>query len=140
MIAAAGFSAEKDFAPSLSPVKADPAALSQAIQNLIQNAVKYSGKSSWLAVRTREVACKGGSEVQLIVEDKGIGIDREDLAHIFEPFYRGKMALAEQIHGAGLGLYIVRETLAAMGASISARSSPGKWSIVTIHFNATPAS
>jgi signal transduction histidine kinase len=140
MIAAAGFSLEKDFAPGLHPVNADAAALSQAILNLIQNALKYSGENRWLAVRTREAAGKGGLEVQLIIEDKGIGIDSEDLPHIFEPFYRGRMALAEQIHGAGLGLYIVRETLVSMGASISAKSVTGKWSMFTMHFSALPAS
>jgi signal transduction histidine kinase len=139
MIAAAGFSLDRDFAPGLHPINADPAVLSQAILNLIQNALKYSGENRWLAIRTREVADKGGWEVQLIIEDKGIGIDSEDLPHIFEPFYRGKMALAEQIHGAGLGLYIVQETLVSMGASISVKSAPGKWSIFTIHFNALPA-
>jgi signal transduction histidine kinase len=140
MIAAAGFSVEKNFASGLKSINADPAALSQAIQNLIQNTLKYSGPNKWFAIRTKEVAGKSRPEIQLILEDKGIGIDSEDLAHIFEPFYRGKMALEEQIHGAGLGLYIVRETLAAMGASISTKSAPGKGSVFTMHFHDAQAS
>lgn len=138
LIAGAGFSVERDFAADLPPVYADPAALSQAVRNLVQNAVKYSGESHWLAVRTKEAVFSGRPEVQLIVEDRGIGIDSEDLAHIFEPFYRGKQALAEQIHGAGLGLYMVRKTLAGMEAAISVKSSPGKGSVFTMHFVARP--
>ncbi len=139
-IASAGFSVETSFAPGLPTVSADPDALSQAIQNLIQNALKYSGARRRLAVRTGEAADKRGSEVWLAVEDQGIGIDKEDLAHIFEPFFRGKMALSEQIHGTGLGLYLVRETLASMGAKISVKSAPGKGSRFTIHFAAAPGS
>jgi signal transduction histidine kinase len=139
-LASAGFSVEKNLAPGLSAVLAEPDALSQAIQNLIQNALKYSGESRWLAFRTEEVAGKRATEVCLVVEDRGIGIDKEDLPHIFEPFYRGKMALSEQIHGAGLGLYMVREMLTSMRAKIRVISAPGKGSKFIIRFTALTAS
>lgn len=139
-LASAGFSVEKNLAPGLSTIHAEPDALSQAIRNLMQNALKYSGESRWLAIRTEEVAGKRGAEVCLVVEDRGMGIDKEDLPHIFEPFYRGKIALSEQIHGAGLGLYMVCEMLASMGAKIRVTSAPGKGSKFTICFNAPPAS
>jgi two-component system, OmpR family, sensor histidine kinase SenX3 len=137
-LASAGFSVEKNLTPGLPSIHVEPDALLQAIQNLIQNALKYSGESRWLAIRTEEAAGKRASEVRLVIEDRGMGIDKEDLPHIFEPFYRGKMALSEQIHGAGLGLYMVCEMLASMGAKIRVKSEPGQGSKFTICFSATP--
>jgi len=56
-------------------------------------------------------------EVQISVSDRGRGIDAEDLAHIFEPFYRGRYALDRQIHGNGLGLSLVQRIARAFGAT-----------------------
>ena len=140
MIREAGFSVEKSLAPGLPHVSADPAALSRSIQILIYNALKYSGDGRWLAIHTFHTETKRGAEVRLTVEDKGMGIGSEDLPHIFEPFYRGSAAAAAQIHGTGLGLFIVRETLVSMGGSIDVKSSPGKGSSFTIHLPALPAS
>jgi signal transduction histidine kinase len=131
-IDAAGFSVEKSFAPNLPLIHVEANALTQAIQNLIQNALKYSDQSRWVAIRTSKVQRKRDVQVLLTVEDKGMGIASADLPHIFEPFYRGSAATEAQIHGTGLGLYMVRETLIAMGGTISAKSSPGKGSIFTI--------
>lgn len=138
-IAAAGFAIEKNYAPDLPRINVDAATLSRAIQNLIQNALKYSGENRWLSIRTQKAPQKRGAEVRLVVEDKGIGIGKEDMAHIFKPFYRGKAAAAAQIHGAGLGLFLVREILASMGGSVSAKSTPGKGSAFTLHLPALPA-
>ena len=139
-IAAAGFSVEKTLAQDLPRINVDVVVLSQAIQNLIQNAVKYSGESRWLAVRTAQASVKRGTEVRLIVEDRGIGIESEDLTQIFKPFHRGSVAAAAQIHGTGLGLFLVREALVSMGGSISVKSTPGKGSVFTMHFPAAPSS
>jgi signal transduction histidine kinase len=136
----AGFSIEKSFASDLPRINVDAAALSQAIQNLIQNALKYSGQSRWLAIRTAKVPGKCGADAQLTIEDKGIGIASADLPHIFEPFYRGNEAVSAQIHGTGLGLYMVREALISMGGNISAKSSPGEGTIFTIVLPALPDS
>ncbi len=140
MIDEAGFSVEKSLAPDLPAIKVDAAALSRAIQNLIQNAIKYAGESRRLLIRTFKTQANHGAEVLLAVEDEGMGIDSEDLPHIFEPFYRGKAAGSAHIHGTGLGLFIVRETLASMGGSIDVTSSSGKGSTFTIHLPALPAS
>jgi signal transduction histidine kinase len=118
----------------------DAAVLSHLIQNLIQNALKYSGESRWLAVRTATALGKREGEVQLIIEDRGMGIGNEDLPHVFEPFYRGSEAAEAQIHGTGLGLFMVREALTLMGGKISVKSAPGKGSAFTIHFPALPES
>ena len=139
-IAASGFSIDVGLAPNLPRINVDATVLSQAIQNLIQNALKYSIESRWLAIRTEKVPAKRGIEIQLTVEDRGMGIAGEDLPHIFEPFYRGSAASSAQIHGTGLGLYLAREALASMGGNISVKSSPGRGSLFTIHFPALPAS
>jgi signal transduction histidine kinase len=139
-IETAGFSVEKNLSADLPRINADAAVLSHLIQNLIQNALKYSGESRWLAIRSVKAPGKRKSEVQLTVEDRGMGINGEDLPHIFEPFYRGGEATSAQIHGSGLGLYMVREALAMMGGSISVKSSSGKGSSFTVHFPALPES
>jgi signal transduction histidine kinase len=139
-IAAGGFSVEKDLARDLPRINVDATVLSHLIQNLIQNAIKYSGESRWLAVRTVKTHGKRGGEVHLTVEDRGMGINSEDLPHVFEPFYRGSEAADAQIHGTGLGLFMVRGALAQMGGKISVKSAPGKGSAFTVHFPALPKS
>jgi signal transduction histidine kinase len=132
-IEASGFSVDTSFDPDLPPVNVDSTVLSKAIQNLIQNALKYSGESRWMQLRTEKAQTKRGIEVCLTVEDRGLGIDREDLGHIFEPFYRGGAALAAQIHGTGLGLFMVQEAVTSMGGRVAFKSARGKGSIFTIH-------
>ena len=119
-----GFAVEKDIAENLPLVKADANALSQAIQNLIFNSLKYSMSEKWLKIS----ANNGGGKVKIAVEDRGIGIAPKDLKHIFEPFFRAKAVVDEQIHGNGLGLSLVKETVKAHGGKISAESELGKGS------------
>jgi signal transduction histidine kinase len=136
LVSTASVSIETSFAPDLPLVNVDASALSQAIQNVIQNAIKYSGESRWLAVRTEKLESKRDAMVQVVVEDRGLGIARDDLPHIFEPFYRGGAAKAAQIHGTGLGLFMAREAVAAMGGRITAESSPGKRAVFAIQLPA----
>ena len=123
-----GFIVETDLPENLPAVKADANALIQALQNLIGNALKYSNGEKWLKISAKN----GGGRVKITVEDKGIGIAPKDLKHIFEPFYRAKAVVDEQIHGNGLGLSLVRETVEAHGGKISAESEIGKGSRFTI--------
>jgi len=123
-----GFTVEKEIADNLPLITADEKALSQAIQNLIVNAVKYSNGKSWLKIS----ATNGNGRIKITVEDKGIGIAPKDLKHIFEPFYRSKNVVDEQIHGNGLGLSLVRQTVEAHGGKIEVKSEIGKGSRFTI--------
>ena len=123
-----GFKIEKDIAENLPGIKADANALSQAIQNLIFNSLKYSENEKFIKISAKN----GGGNVKIAVEDRGIGIASSDLKHIFEPFYRAKAVVDEQIHGNGLGLSLVRETIAAHGGKISAESEIGVGSKFTI--------
>lgn len=135
-IDAAGFTVEKQIESDLPPVRVDEAALSQCLENLISNALKYGGEKRWMGIRATSIPAKRGREVQLTVEDRGLGIGPADLPHIFEPFYRGAAATAAQIHGSGLGLSLAQEDIVAMGGKISVKSTPGTGSAFTVHLPA----
>lgn len=123
-----GFEVETAIADDLPSVKADAEALSSAIQNLIQNSVKYSNASRWISV----TAANGGGKIKLTVADRGIGVAAGDLKHIFEPFYRARNVVDAQIHGNGLGLALVKEIAEAHGGRVNAKSEIGKGSEFTI--------
>jgi len=123
-----GFIFEKNIAENLPKVAANKHALSHAIQNLIVNAVKYGNGEKWLKISAEN----GGGQVKIAVEDKGIGIAPTDLKHIFEPFFRSKQVIDEQIHGNGLGLSLVKQTVEKHGGKIEVESEIGKGSRFTI--------
>jgi len=150
---AAGTTVETDIATDLPLVQGDVAALRSAIQNLISNAVKYGGDARWLRVavsanpkrlpphaqRSRQASLFSGGNpsglpaaVVITVEDRGLGIDDEDRAHIFEPFYRGREALSRQIRGSGLGLNLVQRIAEAHGGSVSVTSEAGQGSVFSL--------
>ena len=141
-IDAAGFNIEVAVADQLPMVVGDTAALRSALQNLISNAVKYGGDAKWLRVSASAVPgsrlpAPGG--VLFSVEDRGLGIEAEDRAHIFEPFYRGREAVAQQIQGSGLGLNLVRRIAEAHGGKVGVSSEPGKGSTFTLQLPAVSA-
>ncbi len=128
---------EIDIAPDLPPVLGDVTALRPALQNLISNAVKYGGDARWLRVSAKPASGARGSgsgikNVIFTVEDHGLGIDADDRKHIFEPFYRGRTAVSEQIRGSGLGLNLVARIAEAHGGRLTVTSEPGKGSVFTI--------
>ena len=75
--------------PACRSVLADAAALRRAVQNLVENAVKYGGRAAWIGVRARRAP---SGQVEITVADRGPGIRREDLPHLFKPFFRGRDA------------------------------------------------
>jgi signal transduction histidine kinase len=116
----AGFTAEVNIREGLPRIQGDPAALRTALGNLISNALKYSGKSRWLRIEASPSA--KGEMIEIRVLDRGPGILKEDLPHVFDPFYRGRRAVAEQIRGSGLGLSLVQRIAAAHQGSARAES------------------
>ena len=113
-------------APSLR-VSADASHLYNILNNLVENAVKYSGPS----VEISATATEDNGTVELRVSDTGNGIPSGDLRHIFRRFYRGKASAGEQ-PGMGLGLAYVRLLVEAHGGTISVESTEGKGSCFTI--------
>jgi len=128
-----GVSIEQDVPAGLPPVMGDLAAVSQCLQNLIVNAVKYRGESRWVGIRARVGQSGARPEVQISVEDKGVGISSADLPHIFEPFYRSPEVRDAQIHGTGLGLTLARRIAEALGGTLTMTSRSGVGSVFTLH-------
>ena len=129
-----GFTIEKEVAPGLPPIMADPKALGRCLQNLMTNALKYGAGGRWMGIRAQ--AGKGPEEgkVLITVQDRGQGIEAAEISRIFEPFYRGKAARASQKHGAGLGLSLTKEAAEAMGGRLTVTSQVGEGSAFTLHF------
>lgn len=117
-----------DVPADLPPVKADRAAFSRAVQNLILNAVKYSNGNKVVEISASEI----GEMVSVSVKDRGIGISKSDMRHLFEPFFRARSVVDAQIHGNGLGLSLVKQIVEAHGGTIRAESEKGVGSTFTI--------
>lgn len=134
MLRDAGFTLEKEISPQLPFVIADSEALGKCVENLVSNAMKYSGENRWVALRAVCATRQGLPEVQISVEDRGIGISPADIPHIFEPFFRAESVRDGQVRGVGLGLYLVQRMMEAMGGHVSVSSKPHKGSVFTLHF------
>lgn len=128
----AGFTVEFHMPKAAVFVSGDMKALSRCLQNLIGNAMKYSGKSRWIGIFA-DVNPASPHEVRVDVKDRGLGISSAELQQIFKPFYRSPEVVAAQIHGTGLGLSVARHIAESMGGRISATSQVGVGSIFTLH-------
>ena len=95
------------------------------------NALKHAASGRSVSVDVR--AASTGSGVEISVADNGPGITPEDLPHIFEPFYRGRHATEQQIHGNGLGLSLVKRIAEAHGGRVTVKSTPGAGATFTLH-------
>jgi two-component system phosphate regulon sensor histidine kinase PhoR len=109
-------------------VMADEEAIHQILDNLIDNAIKYTPARGWV-----RVACKmTDEEVELEVADSGIGIPRDDLPRIFERFYRVDKARSREMGGTGLGLSIVKHLIQSIGGQITVDSRLGEGTRFTV--------
>ncbi len=114
--------------PRLPLVSADADLVSQALRNLLDNALRYSADGADVAVM---MAIQDGS-VRIAVQNSGEGIAAEDIPHLFERFYRGEKSRSRETGGAGIGLSIVHEIAHAHGGKTGAVSANG---ITTIWFS-----
>lgn len=105
-------------------VSCDPRQLRSAVVNLLDNAIKYSGRGQPVEIGAR----LEGDRVSLSVRDHGIGIPSRDLERIFERFYRVDRARSRDTGGTGLGLSIVRHVAQAHGGEVSVQSTEGEGS------------
>jgi signal transduction histidine kinase len=125
-----GFQVEVRIAPDLPDVSLDADAVSQALGNLVDNAIKYSGARNVLRL---EAAARDG-RLALSVEDEGIGIPREEHERIFEKFYRVGRSDTQGRRGSGVGLALVRHVAEAHGGRVTVESRPGAGSRFTLWF------
>ena len=104
--------------------------LREVVNNLVENAIKYtaSGGGIWVNVRG------DGDRVLINVTDTGIGISPDDLKHIFQKFYRADNSQTRTVGGTGLGLYLVKQRVEAMGGKVWAESSFGEGSTFYLSF------
>jgi signal transduction histidine kinase len=114
-----------DVSPDLPGVCVDRSAMLQVIENLVDNAIKYSGDARNLAISGRV----NGKGVTVAVKDRGIGISPDEISHVFEKFFRGRNS-AES--GSGLGLTIARRIVNDHGGEIAIQSSPETGTVVEI--------
>jgi signal transduction histidine kinase len=95
----------------------------RALENLVNNAIRYTPNGSVISLEASLGDSRNGSTAQIVVSDNGPGIDEADLPHIFEMFYRGTSSRREQ--GMGMGLAVAKWVADSHGWSISARSGRG---------------
>ncbi|HNP72260.1 MAG TPA: ATP-binding protein [Kouleothrix sp.] len=109
-------------------IQGDELRLDQVLQNLIENAIKYSPAGG--AVRVH--ASCSGTVARIAVIDPGIGIPPSELPHLFQRFYRAANVDAQHISGLGVGLYLVKELVALHGGTISVASEEHRGSTFTV--------
>ena len=112
---------ESDLSP-LYPIQVDTVLMNRVISNLIENAIKYAGKEKSIWIKTWD----DPDWVYIEIKDNGLGIGPDDLAHIFDKFYRVKNDSTHAIKGSGLGLYLVKYFIELHNGVISATSQLGE--------------
>jgi signal transduction histidine kinase len=133
LVRASQFTIDRDVPDDLPAIVGERIAVAQCIENLVTNAIKYSGGERWIGIRARVVDVRSEQRhVQISVSDRGIGIGQEDLPHIFEPFYRSASVRRAQIQGTGLGLALAKQVAESMGGGLTVTSEPGRGCTFTL--------
>jgi two-component system sensor histidine kinase SenX3 len=117
-------------------VRGDQQILSEAVGNLIANAIAYSPRGSSVGIGISRV----GSAVEIAVTDRGIGIAEDEQQRVFERFYRSDQGRSRRTGGTGLGLSIVKHAVQRHGGEVRLWSRPGRGSTFTVHLPLAPAS
>ena len=105
----------------------DPKWTAEAIENLLDNAIKYTSESGTIQINV----VSGEMYVAIQVKDTGCGIAADEVNEIFKRFYRGRAV--SRVEGLGLGLYLAQKIITLQGGFLSVRSEPGKGSCFSIH-------
>jgi len=127
-LAESGFDILYNCTDQVPLIPADKDAILQVIYNLVDNAIKFSGKSRQIDISL----ISKNDELQLCVKDYGIGIPIKDQEKIFDRFYRGTEPQRLGIKGSGIGLTIVKRIVEAHGGTIALESETGKGSTFTV--------
>jgi two-component system phosphate regulon sensor histidine kinase PhoR len=136
LAAGAGLHAEVAIT-QLPTVSADLRRLRQVVLNLVDNAVKYTPSGGTVSVQARAV----DGTVEIVVQDTGVGIPRDAIERLFDPFYR--VPDSRPLHGessSGIGLTLAKRLVDAHDGSLGVTSEPGAGSTFTVRLNATAPS
>ncbi|MGB7572666.1 MAG: ATP-binding protein [Thermodesulfobacteriota bacterium] len=118
-------SISRSIIPSSLEVMGDRSYLEQVFINLLDNAIKYTPEGGEISISAFENERR---EIQVLIQDNGMGIPKEDLSRIFERFYRVDKGRSQELGGTGLGLSIVKHIIQAHGGKVWVESQPGKGS------------
>jgi two-component system phosphate regulon sensor histidine kinase PhoR len=110
-------------------VRSDPESIREIVDNLMDNAIKYTPSGGRVRLGARRV----GDQVEISVSDTGIGIEPRDQERVFERFYRVDKARSRELGGTGLGLSIVKHLALALEGGVSLESRPGRGSTFFVH-------
>jgi signal transduction histidine kinase len=124
------FSVTRNIPPDLPRVLADEGAAEQAVENLLANAMKYSGDKKQIEIEAK----RSDGHIVISVTDHGIGITRREQIRIFRKFYRVQQELGGGPQGTGLGLAIVDHTMRGHGGFVRVESEPDRGSTFSLHF------
>jgi len=119
-----------DLHASRTNLKTDEVHMTNILNNLLDNANKYSPEDPVINIRTENV----GTGIKMTISDKGIGMNKEALKKIFDKFYRVSTGNLHDVKGFGLGLSYVKTMVHALGGEISVSSIPQKGSKFEIYF------
>ena len=120
----------------LPPIAADAAKIQQALTNIVSNAIKYSSEGSLIDISTAALQRNAKLMVAIRVADRGIGMTAEQLARIFDAFYRA--GESQNVQGSGLGMTIFKEIIELHGGYTDIESQPGSGTAVTVWLPALP--
>lgn len=111
-------------------LKGNAVMLYRALFNLVENAIKYNIENGTILI----TAIEEGAKIKVSVSDSGIGINDEDMQHIFEPFYRADQSRSRLMGGSGLGLSLVNDIIKKHDAEIDVDSQPNRGTVFTVMF------
>jgi signal transduction histidine kinase len=106
----------------------DPLRITQVLENLLSNAIKYSPEGGVITIEARS----DGIQVVLAVKDTGTGMSADEVARVFDKFFRARSARESTVPGTGLGLSITKAIVEGHGGTISCASQPGRGTTFTV--------
>ena len=134
----ASASVENRIDPQLPPAMADEAALTQCVQNLLSNALKYGGGKESVQIEIESEVDRDAGKIRIQVIDHGPGVPTVDERHLFDPFHRGSNA-ATNTPGNGLGLHLVRRIMESQNGNVTYRRATNGGACFTLTLPAAKA-
>jgi PAS domain S-box-containing protein len=126
---------EVQFATAVpAKIQTDPVALKQILLNLLANAIKFTA-TGYVRLTLTCPEGQAGNCLQLDIEDTGIGMSEQQMAHLFQAFSQADASTTRQYGGTGLGLAISRRLSQMLGGGVTVRSTPGKGSVFTVQID-----